>query len=390
MRLGFHYHVPAVQEGNDIQMPGYQGRFVDALADHCAEVACFLHTPVGSESQQMDYTIQRPNVRLVDLGPHCSVPKRMLSVGRYVETVRKHAGSLDALLLRGPSPLLPALATAVHALPTGLLLVGDAEAGMSDLAQPFWRKLAIRGLWKWNRRGQDRAAKQALTFVNSRKLFDQLEGSIPNLIETRTTTLTAADVYFRDDTCVSRPYRLLYVGRMDRGKGLFEIIEAVAILKEQGEDVVFDMVGWPAEGDSILREIEDLARKQGLSGRVTFHGPKPVGPELFASYRQADVFVIASKTSEGFPRTIWEAMAHSLPVVATMVGSIPQFVGRAAELVRANDVPALAVGLRKVLLSSEKRRELIVAGRNLALDVTLEKQVGQMMEALQRWVAGRK
>ena len=68
MRLGFHYHVPAILDGEKIHMPGYQGRFVDALAECCTEVVCMLHTPVGNECQQMDYVIRQPNVRLVDLG----------------------------------------------------------------------------------------------------------------------------------------------------------------------------------------------------------------------------------------------------------------------------------------------------------------------------------
>ena len=193
---------------------------------------------------------------------------------------------------------------------------------MDDLPQPRWRKEAIR-LWaRWNKWGQMRAARNSLTFVNSRVLYDEMKHTLPNLYETRTTTLTEDDFFIRSDTCQSRPYRLLYVGRMDRTKGLLQIVEALALLVEHGEDVVLDLVGWPEHNDPVLNELEGLARTKHVDRRVHYLGGKSLGPELFNCYKQADIFVIAS-LFEGFPRTIWEAMAHSLPVVATRVGSIP-------------------------------------------------------------------
>ena len=386
MRLGFHYHVPAILEGTQIRMPAYQGRFVDALADECSEVVCFLHSSRADERPQMDYLLQKRNVRLVDLGPHTRVPRRLLSVRKYADILRNQKNGLDALLLRGPSPLLPALADGVRPVPIALLLVGDAVAGVNDSRQPFWRRETIRLLWRWNRHRQDQVAKRSLTFVNSRKLFREMQPTVPNLVETRTTTLTRADFYDREDTCIRAPYHLLYTGRMDRGKGLIEIVQALALLIQEGEDVVLDLVGWPEKGDDVLEEMKQVTGRFKIAERVKFHGPKAVGPELFVYYREADIYVIASKTSEGFPRTIWEAMAHSLPVVATAVGSIPQFVKQAAELVPPNNTGALAAAIRGIIHSAEKRMEMIRCGRTLASEMTLETQVGRMVWEMEKWI----
>jgi glycosyltransferase involved in cell wall biosynthesis len=374
-------------EGGRIKMPGYQGCFVDSLAEHCSEVACFLHSPRPAEGSLMDYTLRASNVRLVDIGLHASVPQRLLHPRRATAPLRVQAPQLDALLLRGPSPLLPAMAAAAGHLPTVLLLVGDAEAGVDDLPQPRWRKTAIRCLWRWNLRGQNEVAQRSLTFVNSRKLYNELRGQVPHLKETRTTTLSSGDFFDREDTCQKRPYRLLYTGRMDRGKGLLEIVEALATLVSTGEDLVLDLVGWPEKGDPVLDELLALSDRSGISQRVIYHGRKVVGPELFAHYKAADIFVIASKSSEGFPRTIWEAMAHSLPVVATRVGSIPQFVDRAAELVPPNDVSSLSSAIRSLIHSPARRKELIRNGRALSSEITLEKQVGKMVEEIERYLA---
>lgn len=385
MRLGFHYHLPAVVDGERIRMSASQGRFVDALADYCSEVVCFLHSPLPSEQSQMDYALQKPNVRLVDLGPHVSVPRRLLSARKCVGILGQEKSSLDVLLLRGPSPLLPILADAAHPVPTALLLVGDAVALVDDSHQPFWRREAIRLLWQWNRHRQDQVAKRSLTFVNSSKLFRELQPGIPNLVETRTTTLTRADFFDREDTCTRAPYRLLYTGRMTRGKGLVEMVEALAILVGEGEDVILDLVGWPEKGDDVLDEMKQVAGRLRVAERVRFHGPKIAGPELYAHYRNSDVFVIASKTSEGFPRTIWEAMAHSLPVVATRVGSISEFVQDAALVVEPNSMQELASALRDVLHNSTRRRGMIKRGRELAATVTLEQQTEAMVQRLKSW-----
>jgi len=270
-------------------------------------------------------------------------------------------------------------------LPVALLLVGDYMAGIDDLPQPLWRKEAIR-LWaSWNQRQQLKVARKALTFVNSRKLYDQLLPHVPNLVETRTTTLSVNDFFEREDTCLQRPVRLLYTGRMDRAKGLIHMVEALDHLVREGEDVVLDLVGWPQKGDPILDEIRQFAEARGIAKRVHYHGFKPVGPKLFAFYKQADIYVIASVSSEGFPRTIWEAMAHSLPVIATEVGSIPLFLERtkAALLIGPRDCEVLARAIQRVLHSPHLRKKLISNGFRLAKENTLDVRAKEMIGHLE-------
>ena len=387
--LGFHYHIPAYQNrAGEICMPGYLGRFVDSLAEQCVGVVCFQHSPLSQEVAFMDYAIQSPKVTWVDLGPHVSLPKRLMRLPHVVQSVRTWRNRLDALLIRGPSPLLPAVARAAGRVPLALLLVGDYVAGVDDLPQPWWRKELIR-LWaRWNQRQQLTIARRSLTFVNSHKLYEQLRPYVPNLYETRTTTLTATDFYVRNDTCLSPPYHLLYTGRMDRAKGLFDMVEALALLVAQGQDVVLDLVGWPEKGDTILSEIQQVVQASGVAGRVIYHGFKPVGPKLFAYYQGADIYVIASTLSEGFPRTIWEAMAHSLPVVATTVGAIPMFLkdGVTARLVPPENSDLLAQAILEIIRNQVLRQSLIDQGAELARQNTLERRAQEMISQLEQWL----
>jgi glycosyltransferase involved in cell wall biosynthesis len=370
-------------------MPGSLGRFIDSLAQFCENVMCFMRSPRLDEFDRMDYRIVSPNVCLVDIGLYVSTIQRTLLARHYTAHLRRHASEMDLLLVRGPSPLLPAMVFA-SPVPTALLLVGDYLAGIDDLPQPRWRKEAIR-LWSyWNKWGQNRAARRSLTFVNSRVLYRELDGRIPHLHEVRTTTLTGDDFFERDDTCKKRPVRMLYAGRMDRTKGLLQMTEALANLRENGEDVVLDLVGWVERGDPILEEVQSLAYERGVADALHYAGPRPLGPELFAFYRQADIFLTASLASEGFPRAIWEAMAHSLPVVATSVGSIPDYAEGAAVLVEPRNVPALAGAIQKVIQDSKLRRGLILSGRERALQNTLEDRSQEIMEHLIAYNAKQK
>lgn len=392
LRLGFHYHIPMLRDADgELRTPGYQGRFLDSLAQHCEQLVCFLHSPIPSDTSPLDYTVQSDNITWVDIGPHSSIPHRMLGARKVAYLIGPWRSQLDAMLIRGPSPLLPTVAEAVDGLPTSLLLVGDYLAGIDDLPQPRWRKEAIR-LWaRWNHHQQMRVARRSLTFVNSRKLYNELRPCVENLVETRTTTLTSADFYERQDTCAQRPVRLLYTGRMDRAKGLLLMVEALAILVEQGEDVVLDLVGWPQKGDPIVEEVQILAQEKKVADRVFYHGYKPVGPELFAYYKQADIYVIASMASEGFPRTIWEAMAHGLPVVATRVGSIPMFLEheKHAWLVEPRKIAELAEGIAIMVSRSELRIRLITEARELARQNTLENGAQQILREIGAWMTTR-
>jgi len=388
MKLGFYYHIPAIEINGNIFMPGYLGLFIDSLAIHFTSIVTFQHLPDAGENTIFDYQIRSKNVLLVSLAPRGSVPHRMLHMREFTRKIKKHEDEFDAILLRGPTPLLPPIANKINK-PSILLIVGDQLAGVDSLPQPRWRKELIRA-WSWyNAQRQLQVARRSLVFVNSKLLFRQFESKVPNLHGTHTTTLSIDDLYFRDDTCEKKPVRLLYTGRFDPAKGLLDIVEAVAILVDQGIDIVFDLVGWADKGSEILAQIDQTASKFKISDRIINYGYKAVGPDLFSYYKIADVYIIASQSSfEGFPRTIWEAMAHSLPVVATKVGSIPDFIQGAAELVEARNPHALAEGIKRLINNPETRKEYIKKGLVLARQNSLEIQVCEMVKVIKKWMDG--
>lgn len=105
----------------------------------------------------------------------------------------------------------------------------------------------------------------------------------------------------------------------------------------------------------------------GLDGSVELLGERFDVPAVLAS---ADVFVLSS-LSEGLPISVLEAMAAGLPVIASLVGGVPEMVvhGETGFLVAPNDPAALGDALRPLVGDADLRRRLGAAGRERALSL---------------------
>lgn len=383
--LGFHYHIPAMAKDGKFLTSGFLGVFLDTLALQVDELVCFMHEPLPAEQFMMDYQMTAKNLRLISLGPHNSVPKRLLMARAIIKKVKGELLSLDVLLMRGPTPLLPAFAK-VKNLKKAYLIVGDYVKSSKDLKLPFLRKKFVQ-LWaRINKIQQEAALNDALVFVNNALIFQELNGKVRNIHLVKTTTLGPDDFFFREDTCQGKTINLLYTGRLDPSKGLFEMVHALRNVRDKGFDIHLHFVGWEDKNlDVVKRQLIELASALFVSGHVTFHGKKNVGSELNFYYRMADIFLIGSKVNEGFPRTIWEAFANSLPVVASAVPSIPLFLEdeEDAILTKPGDSLAMASAVVTLIENGPLRRKIIRNAHEKAKEVTLDKQCGKLVRVLQ-------
>ena len=113
-----------------------------------------------------------------------------------------------------------------------------------------------------------------------------------------------------------QPLRGLFVGRVEAPKGVYELLDALKILKEHGIPVTMNFVGtYPMD---FARKVQTM----DLTDRVILSGLTRSNEELEKHYEEADFFCLPTWT-EGFPRVLYEAMSHALPCVTTMVGGIP-------------------------------------------------------------------
>jgi glycosyltransferase involved in cell wall biosynthesis len=152
------------------------------------------------------------------------------------------------------------------------------------------------------------------------------------------------------------PPRILCVAHLYPRKGVDTLLRAFARLTT---DAILRVVGIGPESE----RLEHLAHDLNLSNRVHFLGHLPFAA-LAAEYRNAAIFALPTE-QEGFGIVFLEAMASSLPVIATRVAAVPEVVadGVTAMLVDPGDEAALAQAIENLLRDPALRARLGNAGR---------------------------
>jgi len=152
------------------------------------------------------------------------------------------------------------------------------------------------------------------------------------------------------------PLHILFLGWIERFKGVFELIEAAALLRSDAQTPPF-MMELAGEGAETAA-VQSLIDAKGLGGCVQLKGLLQ-GDSKLAALERADIFVLPSYT-EGLPNAMIEAMAAGLPVVVTPVGSVPDVIidGTNGVLAPPRDAAALAIGIRRLIESPKLRATL--------------------------------
>jgi glycosyltransferase involved in cell wall biosynthesis len=112
-------------------------------------------------------------------------------------------------------------------------------------------------------------------------------------------------------------YNLLFIARLDTAKGLYELIDSVKSLKEDGVNFLLSIVG---DGPELVF-AKAKVKKLNLDSEIHFCGAITVPNKIKEIYIQSDIFILPSY-HEGFPRTLYESMIFGTPIVTTFVGGI--------------------------------------------------------------------
>lgn len=146
------------------------------------------------------------------------------------------------------------------------------------------------------------------------------------------------------------PFRVLFMGVLIERKGVGDLLDAVATLRDGGR--LGDMRVVVAGTGDQERELKEKAAKLGLSDgdspAVEFAGWTD-GDRKRALFEQSQAFVLPSY-NEGLPVAVLEAISYGMPVVATNVGDIASAVhdGENGHLVKPGDADALADALADI------------------------------------------
>jgi glycosyltransferase involved in cell wall biosynthesis len=156
---------------------------------------------------------------------------------------------------------------------------------------------------------------------------------------------------------VARPvFEAVYVGAIAASKGVAELIHAVALLRDQGFELRCLLAGL---GD--LDEMKAIGTSLGVTDLLSFVGL--IGnTEVFNMMMAADLVVVPSRAEypEGFPLTMFEAIASRTPIVCSDHPMFRPVIAdrRNASVFSAGNYRALAAAIQRTLTDSALYAEL--------------------------------
>jgi glycosyltransferase involved in cell wall biosynthesis len=384
--LGFLTYAPAYVHNGGVYIHVGTGRVVEALSPRYEKVLLCAPVVHGPPTAPTDLRLAADNVELIAQPYYNSVVGALKRGRPILRAYRELCRRAKLIFLRGLLPALGAfyLIAWRHGCRVCQWVIGNPVA----LLQAHRRKgrvldtLALAYAW------QDRLAcriGRRLTdgaFVcNGREL-----GAIyrsPRTLVTVSSVITAREFYEREDTCTRDPVRILFLGYIRPEKGVEYLFEAVTRLRTERKWELVIVGPWD-KFEAYREELVRIVEHAGLAERVCWRGYVSYGEPLLAEMRAADVFVLPT-LSEGTPRTLVEARANSLPLVATNVGGIPTSVQHEHDglLVAPRDAVALAGAIDRLIEDGALRRRLIVNGRATARELTIDRFADQVYEVLE-------
>ncbi|HET6515291.1 MAG TPA: glycosyltransferase family 4 protein [Thermodesulfovibrionales bacterium] len=172
------------------------------------------------------------------------------------------------------------------------------------------------------------------------------------------------------------------VGALHKGKGVYELLNAVKKLSQDRHNLKLLFVG---DGPERNR-LEEEARHLSLLDRVIFTG---IRRDIERMYAAMDIFALPSSCDEAFGMVIIEAMAMGRPVIGTKVGGIPDIItdGSNGLLVPPGNEDALAAALSRYLDDGRFRDQMAYGGRRIVEERFSDRIMAERFDRLLKEVA---
>ncbi len=147
------------------------------------------------------------------------------------------------------------------------------------------------------------------------------------------------------------PWRILYVSALYIYKHQWNVVEAVALLRNGGIPIVLELVGPSGDASGLLKQIID--RVDPKREFIVYHGAV-AHQQLNNYYLNADIGIFAS-SCENMPNILIEKMAAGLPIACSKMGPMPEVLGGGGIYFDPCDYLDIASAIQKLITSSELR-----------------------------------
>lgn len=176
------------------------------------------------------------------------------------------------------------------------------------------------------------------------------------------------------------PVQITEVATIQERKGQDVLVEAISRIDDDVPEYDVNLAGnVPPGAESYEAEVRSTCREYDIEDDVSFLGWVDDVPRLLS---ETDVFVLPSY-NEGLPRSLLEAGAMRLPLVATPAGGADEIVrdGETGFLVPFDDPAATAESLEKLVRDPDLRAEMGAAARETVLEEFSQKRYVEEFEA---------
>ncbi|GAC1402387.1 MAG: glycosyltransferase family 4 protein [Chloroflexota bacterium] len=352
----------------DLAYPGGVGRHVNGLAGQFRRLGhqVVIIAPSSGDDERDEDGLYRVG-RVTAVPANGSIARITLSL-RMANRVRDilHSEQFDVVHLH--EPLMPALPPTVLRCSQSVN-VGTFHAYRHSSYGYFYGRPYLRRIFS-RLDGRIAVSRAAWEFVSS--YFPQTYSIIPNGVDlTRFDSQVEPLERFMD----GRP-NILFVGRLEKRKGLSYLIRAYPYLKRRVPNSRIIVVG--SEGRHA-QQYRSYTANHGF-GDIVFVG-RVSEEELPRYYATADVFCAPSTGGESFGMILVEAMALGKPVVASDIDGYRQVVadGVQGRLVPPKNPVALADALADVLERPDVRARYGAEGLIAARAYSWERVAGRVL-----------
>jgi glycosyltransferase involved in cell wall biosynthesis len=214
--------------------------------------------------------------------------------------------------------------------------------------------ISLSGLWKEN--------------------LSKISGN-PNISVLYNPIFLKRSVYDEPVNPNEKAVNFLFMGRLGKRKGVYDIIEAAKLIRHPDVQLLL-------YGDGNVEKFRSLVKEAGLKNRI-FVGDWVSGDEKEALYLRSHAMILPTY-SEGLPNAVLEAMAYGLPIITTPVGGIPEAVFDCVNgyLLEPGDYKSLAKCIDMLASDPELRSRMGKASYKLAQERFDIKIISEQLEAI--------
>ncbi|WP_315973168.1 glycosyltransferase [Shewanella seohaensis] len=208
----------------------------------------------------------------------------------------------------------------------------------------------------------------AVIYTNEDEASNSVRWNERVIFEGNGITSTQIDTVYQDKSISSKPYKFVYLARIDSShKGTDILLDALFVLKNSKDIVDIDFTFY-GKGD-VQEELLLQKRISELNfASVSFKGPI-YGDEKIQMLNSKDVFVLTSRY-EGFPMAVLEALDCGLPCLVTQGVNMSKIIGKYNVgwecQTNANDVAELLLDV--INIEPLHLRDMSIAARQFVTD----------------------